>query len=83
MGWSGGKVSPRDLMDVGEDEVDRWKCGILEACFGLVIASTNEGVHKGAWVPAVAEVNDRSSHFKNEILSQEFEKYPKVKRKAQ
>ena len=44
MGWSGGKVSPRDLMDVGENEVDRWKCGILEACFGLVIASTNKGV---------------------------------------
>ena len=52
MGWSGGKVSPRDLMDVGEDEVDRWKCGILEACFGLVIASTNEGVPQRSMGPS-------------------------------
>ena len=38
MGWGRGKVSPRDLLDAGEDEVGRWKCGILEACFSLVIA---------------------------------------------
>lgn len=36
-GRAGDKASPRALLDVVEDEAGKWKCGILEACFGLLL----------------------------------------------
>ena len=68
-GRAGGKASPRALLDVVKDEAGKWKCGILEACFGRLLLpyprflQPMRVLHKGARVPAVVEVNDRSSHF--------------------
>lgn len=68
-GWAGDKASPRALLDVVEDEAGKWKCGILEACFGRLLLpypsflQPVRVLHKGARVPAVVEVNVRSSHF--------------------